>query len=243
MNRSNPFFALVFLSAGASASTLGSHTLLAHEDGHGPGTATTAPLTTDAVGSSLITFSAGYADNTGQPFDNKSNLWTQLGAPVVYRGYNGEFDVKAFVVLDALGGTSHSVSIIKNGVPAGEITVPFIEIRQAGVLQSVAVNYPAAGSVLSSDSVTTSGPATLVAVWWGDATGLHHTALPDNGFNIIENFGELPPDSAVQCVVAARQVTSAGTYHVNWTNTPAQGAPLWLFAFQNHDGIFATNFD
>lgn len=230
--------------AHAPASTLGSHTLLAHEDGNGPSVAVTAPITTAATGSTLLAFSAGYTDNNLPPTDNYANTWTQLGAPVVYRGYNGAFDVTAYLVLQSSGGAGHSVSIIKNNVPAGEITVPFIEIRDAGALQSIAVNYPAASSSLTSGDVTTTGPATLIAVWWGDATGLHHSAVPDNGFSIIDNFVDLPPNSAVQCVVAARQVAAAGTYHVNWATSPAQGAPLWLLAFQSgSDVIFASGFE
>ncbi|MEO5627045.1 MAG: hypothetical protein ABIQ70_13645 [Dokdonella sp.] len=227
-----------------SASTLGSHTLLAHEDGNGPSIATTAPITTAVSGSSLIAFSAGYTDNNQPPTDSESNAWMQLGDAVVYRGYNGEFNVKAYVALHATGGAAHTVTISKNGVPAGEITIPFIEIRQASTLQSVAQNYPAASSTLTSGTVTTTGPATLVAVWWGDATGLQHSALPDNGFAIIENFVDLPPNSAVQCVVAYREVSASGTYHVSWTTSPAQGAPLWLLAFQtDSDRIFMNGFD
>ena len=227
-----------------AASTLGSHTLLAHEDGNGPSIATTAPITTAANGSMLLVFSAGYTDNDQAPTDNHANTWVQLGSPVIYRGYNGEFDVTAYLVSNAHGGASHTVSIVKNNVPSGEITLPFIEVRDTAVLQSVAVNYPPASASLASDSVTTTGPATLIAVWWGDATGLHHSAVPDNGFSIIENFVDLPPNSAVQCVVAARQVAAAGTYSVNWATSPAQGAPLWLLAFQSvADQVFADGFE
>jgi hypothetical protein len=237
---------LALACAQAPASSLGSHTLLAHEDGNGPSVATTAPIVTAASGSTLLAFSAGYTDNNLPPTDNYANTWTQLGVPVIYRGYNGEFDVTAYLVLQASGGAGHSVSIVKNNVPAGEITVPFIEIRDAGAgaLQSVAVNYPPASSSLSSGNVTTTGPATLIAVWWGDATGLHHSAVPNNGFSIIDNFVDLPPNSAVQCVVAARQVTAAGTYNVSWATSPAQGAPLWLLAFQTGtDEIFMSGFE
>jgi hypothetical protein len=228
----------------AAASSLGSHTLLAHEDGNGPTVATTAPIVTAASGSTLLAFSAGYTDNNLPPTDSYANTWTQLGVPVFYRGYNNQFDVTAYLVLQANGGAAHTVSIVKNNVPTGEITVPFIEIRDAGALQSVAVNYPPASSSLMSGNVTTTGPATLIAVWWGDATGLHHSAVPDNGFSIIENFVDLPPNSAVQGVVAAKQVAAAGTYHVTWATSPMQGAPLWLFAFQTGgDEIFAGGFE
>lgn len=235
---------LALVCAQASASTLGAHTLLAHEDGNGPSVAITSPITTAATASTLLVFSAGYTDNNLPPSDNYANAWTQLGTPVVYRGYNGAFDVTAYLVLRASGGVGHTVSIVKNNVPAGEITVPFVELRDAGVLQSVAVNYPPASSALTSGDVTTTGPATLIAVWWGDATGLHHSAIPDNGFSIIENFVELPPNSAVQCVVAAKQVAGAGTYNVTWATSPEQGAPLWLLAFQSgSDAIFANGFE
>jgi len=236
------WLALVCTHASASSS-LGAHTLLAHEDGHGASVATTAPIDTAASASTLLVFSAGYTDNDRPPTDSYANAWMQLGDPVIYRGYNGEFNVTAYLVLQAQGGTAHTVSIVKNNVPTGEITVPFIEIRDAGALQSVAVNYPPASGLLSSGTVTTTGPATLIAVWWGDATGLHHSAVPDNGFSIIENFVDLPPNSAVQCVVAARQVSEAGTYQVNWTTSPEQGAPLWLLAFQSSEQIFAGGFE
>ena len=190
---------LAACSAGCAnaASSLGSHTLLGHEDGNSPALAVTAPITTAASGSALVAFSAGYATNDRAPTDNYANTWTRLGDPVVYRGYDGAFDVKAYLARGASGGAGHRVTIEKNSVPAGEITVPFIEIRQGVVLQALAQNYPPAGSTLTSGNVTTTGPATLVAFWWGDAGGLHHSAVPGDGFTIIENFVDLPPNSAV----------------------------------------------
>jgi hypothetical protein len=230
-------------AAEALTSQLGSHVLLWHEDGNGPGVAVTPPINTQTSGSSLIAFSAGYAGNNALPTDNKGNIWSPLGAPVVYRGYNGAFDVKAYAVFGAHGGNGHSLSIVKNAEAAGEITVPFIEIRQSAALHAIAQNYPAAAAVVTSASVNTSGAATLLALWWGDAAGLQHSAIPNNGFSIIENFVNLPPNSAVQCVVAVRQVTSAGTYSVSWTQSPSEGAVLWLLAFQTDDRVFSSSFE
>lgn len=244
--------AAVAMAASAQSRTIdrqvesqpGAHTLLGQEDGFGANPAVTAAIDTQAHGSSLLAFSAGYATNSLGPTDNKGNSWTPLGPPEVYRGYDGVFDVKAYVVLDAHGGSGHRLSITKNSVPTGELTLPFIEVRDATVLHQVARNYPAASTLLTSASVTTTGPATLVAVWWGDAGGLNHSATPNNGFTVIENFVALPPNSAVQCVVAVRQVATAGTYNVSWTTSPAQGAPLWLFAFQSSaDTIFGHGFE
>jgi hypothetical protein len=221
---------------------LGAHTLLGQENQVGANPAATAPIATQASGSSFVAFSAGFASNSNLPTDNKSNTWTMLGTPIVYNGYGGAFDVKAYLALSGAGGSGHVVTIVKNGEPAGELTLPFVEIRNANILQSVIANYPT-GAALTSGSVATTGPAVLVAFWFGDGDGLTHTAVPNNGFTVIENFVNLPPLSAVQCVVAFKQVSSAGTYNVTWTQMPDPGAPLWLFAFQSSDTIFAAGFD
>jgi hypothetical protein len=40
------------------------------------------------------------------------------------------------------------------------------------------------------------------------------------------------PGSAIQCAVAVKAVTAAGTYNVTWTATPVQGAQMWIVAVQ-----------
>jgi hypothetical protein len=224
---------------------LGEHTLLWQGYGAGTSPAVTDPIATQPSGSSLIVFNAGFASNTDAPTDSYSNTWTQLGDTVIYRGYQGRFDVKAYVSLMANGGNGHTVSIVKNGQADGEITVPFIEVRNAGDLQGVAQNYPESAPTITSGSVTTTGPATLIAVWWGDATVYDMTAVPGQGFTVIDSLLHLPSNSAVQCAVAYKQVNEAGTYNVTWTQSPAQGAPLWLFAFQSQarDSIFKSSFE
>lgn len=225
----------------ATPPTIGVHTLLGIEDGSGSDPETTSPINTQASGSSLVTFTAGYTNNSGGPTDSEGNTWTSAGSEV-YTGYGGQFDVRGYYVEVATGDTGHTVTFQADGTPAGEMTIPFVEIKNAGKLVQVAQNYPAAGSALTSGNVTTTGPAVLLAFWWGDTTGLTHTASPNNSFTNIEEFGNLPPNSAVQCFVAAREVTAPGTYNVTWTETPDQGAPLWLFAFQNaNSGAFGVS--
>jgi len=232
-------------AAQPQAVALGAHMLYWQGEGAGSSPAVTSPIDTQATGSSLIVFNAGYASNTLAPTDTYANLWSPLGSAVVYDGYDGAFDVKAYVALGGRGGNGHTVSIVKNGQTAGEITMPFIEVRNAGVLQAVAQNYPSANATITSGTVTTTGPATLIAVWWGDAFVLDMTAVPDQGFTRIDCLLHLPPNSAVQSAVAYRQVSAAGNYNVTWSQSPAQGAPLWLFAFQSGDSdvIFGNGFD
>ncbi|SFS17058.1 hypothetical protein SAMN05216570_3456 [Dyella sp. OK004] len=214
------------------APVLGAHTLLTHSEGMGKSPAVTEPLDTQPSGSALIVFNGGYASNDARPVDSYANRWKQLGRSVYYNGYGGSFNVSAYVALNAKGGAQHTVRIDKPGNASGEISVPFIEVKQAGVLQDVAQNYPETGLVLTSGNVTTTGPATLIAVWWGDGGVKHMTARPDNDFTVIDSYLLLPDNSGVQVAVASRQVTTAGTYHVSWVGSPIQGAILWLFAFQ-----------
>ncbi|WP_199099903.1 hypothetical protein [Dyella sp. ASV21] len=211
---------------------LGAHTLLTHSEGMGSTPAVTAPLDTQPSGSSFIVLNGGYTKNANTPEDSYGNRWKRIGGGPVYNGYGGAFNVNAYVAVAGKGGHGHTVRIDKSGYPEGEISVPFIEVTHAGLLQAVAQNYPAADLVLTSGSVTTTGPATLIAVWWGDAGVKRMTVKPDNGFTLIDSYLMLPDNSGVQCAVAYRQVDAAGTYRVSWVGSPVQGAILWLFAFQ-----------
>jgi hypothetical protein len=212
---------------------LGAHTLLTHSEGMGVTPAVSSPINTQAEGSSFIVLNGGYVKNAVGPVDSYANRWKRVGDNVVFRGYDGAFDVTAYVALAGKGGSGHSVRIDKSGYPVGEITVPFVEVTHAGVLKDMAQNYPAPGLVLTSGKVTTTGPATLIAIWWGDAGVKNMTARPNNGFTVVDSYLLLPENSGVQCAVAYRQVTQAGTYEVSWVGSPIQGAILWLFAFQS----------
>ena len=228
----------------AGVPTLGAHTLLGQEDGHGANPAVTDPVDTRPRGSAFLAFNAGHASNTTPPADNKGNTWMPLGAPVVYAGYGGAYDLKAYASLTGRGGDGHVVSIVKNGNGSGELTLPFIEIRDAASIIDRTWVYASAAPQVSSGSVTTTGPAVLVALWWGDGFFLHQTAVPGNGFTTVDAFLDLPPDSAVQCAIAYREVAAAGTYHVTWTQSPEQGAILWLIALQGSaDAIFDSGFE
>jgi hypothetical protein len=240
----------------STAPALGAHTLLAQADHRGSSPAVTRPLDTARTGSSLLVLNGGFASNAAPPTDSFGRRWVQVGPTAVYDGYQGRFDVKAYVSLAGPGGPGHTVRIDKPGEPDREISIPFVEIRHAGVLQDYAQNYPApdlvqriAGKLkrtvqgvlarpddsfrMTSGEVTTTGPATLIAVWWGDGNVRQMTAVPGDGFTVIDSYLQLPPISGVQCAVAYRQVDRAGTYRVSWSGSPRQRAILWLFAFQS----------
>ena len=230
----DPMMTLAQVStADLSAPSLGAHTLLTHGEGLGKSPALSAPIATTIEGSSLLVFNGGYASNDAAPTDSYGNRWKQLGSAVPFgNGYGDRFNVKAYLASNARGGAQHTVSIDKRGNAVGEISIPIIEIRHA-VLHDMAQNYVDSAAVLTSGKVTTTGPATLIALWWGDGGIKRMTAIPDNDFEVIDSFLQLPDESGVQCAVAYKQVTTAGTYSVSWTGTPMQGAMLWLLAFQS----------
>ena len=84
---------------------------------------------------------------------------------------------------------------------------------------------------VTSQQVTTTGAATLVAFWWGDGLEPNGgTIQANNGFQVIDSIQD--SGSLVQGAVAVKNVTAAGTYDVTWTAAPIQGAQLWLIAVQ-----------
>ncbi len=83
----------------------------------------------------------------------------------------------------------------------------------------------------TSQSVTTTGPATLVAAWFGDdASAVAANPIPNNGFTRIELVSDAV--ETVQMAIATKDVATAGTYNVTWDTTPVQGAQLYLVAVQ-----------
>ena len=214
-----------------SRPTLGAHALVGQENDVAPPLARTPALATAAQGSSFVAVVGGFIINATPPVDSYGNAWRPFGRPVVFHGYGARFDTRAYLALDARGGPEHQVSIAKPGRPTGESTLVVVEARNAGRLVDAAQVYAPAGRHLASGAVDTDGPALLVALWWGDGDQARHRAVPDQGFRIIDRLTTLPPNSAVQCVVAVREVDRAGTYAVTWDTAPEQGAILWLFAF------------
>ncbi len=106
-----------------------------------------------------------------------------------------------------------------------------LEVVNGGTVRDVQWREVRSGEPLRSPTVTTTGPAVLVAWWWGDAgVEQNKTAVPDSGFTVIDSV--LREGALVQCAVAVREVADAGTYGVTWTSTPLQGAQLWLVAVQ-----------
>ncbi|URX61541.1 hypothetical protein KR767_15935 [Luteibacter anthropi] len=211
---------------------LGAHVLLGQAEGLGQNPATTLPMDTQASSSIFIAFNAGYADNASTPADNYGNRWRPLDAGLPYAGYDGAFAVRPYVALNGRGGPAHRLSVAKPGHPSGELSLSFVEVMHANRVVALKQNYAAPSTTVASDVIDVDGPAVLLAFWWGDGGVKRMDVVPDDGFQVIDNFTRLPDESGVQAVVAWKQVGQAGRYRVRWHVSPAQGAALWLIAIR-----------
>ena len=215
------------------APMLGGH-VLAFQRYQAPGgvsVVSTPAITTTTGGRSTIVVSAGRGAiaASARPTDNKNLApYPQLGASHAYTQYPTS-GTALYALPGAMGGSGH---VFRTTTPADdEVTLAAVEVVNGTRVQDFQWNEVLAGKPITSLSVTTTGPATLVAFWWGDAgVGGDKTATPNNGFVVIDSI--LQAGALVQCAVATRTVSAAGTYSVTWTSTPIQGAQLWLAAIQ-----------
>jgi hypothetical protein len=161
--------------------------------------------------------------------DNKTNSFKLIGSLHDYSPLYPGSGEALYSVSSAVGGGGYRATA---PMPEGgdEITLAVIEVKDGGIIQDAQFN-----KVLSpphtSLSVTTTGPATLVAIWAGDSGGASVNAAPNNGFVTIDS--QLLSSCEVEVVVATKDVASAGAYNVTWTATPSQGAHLWLVAVES----------
>lgn len=163
--------------------------------------------------------------------------YSQVGAVQPYVHPNEFSGTALYARLGASGGPGFAVHDTTGLAPNGnydEITLAAVEVIGGSRIEDFAWNEVVQGSQpvpVTSGNVTTTGPATLVAFWWGDLTATtDQTAIANNGFTVIESA--LAAGSLVQCAVAVKTVAQAGSYNVTWTATPLQGAQLWLVAVQ-----------
>lgn len=192
-------------------------------------------LTTQASGSTYLGFVGGELAKCGALSDSSSNSY---GAALqTSTGYGGAFPGYGFGCYgktNAAGGSGFSVQFTKN-VTGDEATIMFCEVKNAGTIQASTISFVAgagAGVPITSNSVTATGPALLVAMWAGDGgTGLSDLGVAvENGWTLIE-YTAITGSTQVQSALAVKSV-SAGTHTCSWTPIANQGAILFLAAVQ-----------
>jgi hypothetical protein len=219
------------------APSLGAHAMnfyhLPDSGNTNPSSITTPTMATQTGSMIVVAVGRGLISRFVPPVDNKGNApYQQIGDIHNYVPLYPNSGTGVYAFPSANGGPDFAVSTSTD--PADEITLAAIEVVQGTRIQAFEWNE-LNDTPATSNSVTTTGPATLIALWWGDGFFYNppqsQMAIPDNGFMVIEkNTQEV--NAFVQCAVAVKNVPQAGTYNVTWTATPAQGAQLWLIAVQ-----------
>ena len=211
--------------------TLGVHGLVFHISRGSTGPSLSVPAKTTQSGSTILAFvGKGSIYNLSLPFDNKGNTpYVQLGAIHEYTRWPGE-GTAMYAFNSVVGGPNHIVSVEDSNV-WDEVTLSMVEVKNGGVIQDYKWNEVLHSATQTTQSVTTTGPATLIAVWYGDdSSSTPSNPVPSNGFTVIEGNGNAT--ESVQMFVATKDVAAAGTYNVTWSTSPIQGAQLYLVAVQ-----------
>lgn len=209
---------------------LGAHALSFHRIGENRPLIATAPMSTAPSGSTIIVgVGRGQIGAHAPPTDSHGNTpYQQLGEAHTYTNWPSS-GTALYAFTSMTGGDDHVVRV--ETPPADEVTLAAVEVLDGSYVHAFEWSEVLAGSPLTSKRVTTTGPATLIAFWWGDAgVAQDKTAVPNNDFVVIDSV--LASGALVQAAVAVKNVAEAGTYDVTWTATPRQGAQLWLVAVQ-----------
>jgi hypothetical protein len=242
-NSSQPGSVSVATQSEAATGAIGAHALafypcggrLRHVMGFFGWGISTPSMVTQASGSTMLAW-VGRGQlraftSSAIPTDNKGNAYSMIGSVHDFLPLWPNSGEALYTSRSAAGGSGHIVTAPMRGSGSDEITLATVEVKNGGVIQDAQWNKVTVPPQTSMN-VTTTGPATLVAVWVGDSSAASVTASPNNGFTVINS--QLLAGCAVEAVVATKDVSTAGTYNVTWTATPEQGAHMWLVAVQNH---------
>jgi hypothetical protein len=190
----------------------------------------TSPATTQAAGSTILVWIGNGALSllSGFPTDNKGNNYVSLGSHSYAPDWPSSGEA-LYVCTNAVGGSGH-IFYWSNGAVV-ESTMMVVEVKNGGAIHDVQWNAAttASGSQTSLYA-TNSAPASIVAVWVGDAGAPTSSATPNNGFAVLN--AQTLASGYVEAVTASKDLSAAGANNVTWTCSPGQGAHMWMVAVQ-----------
>ena len=165
----------------------------------------TSALATSVSGSTLLAcVGRGVVSTQSAPTDNKGNTFQQIGAAHAYTNWSSS-GTALYACAAAAGGAGHQITVAKP-VASDETTATAIEIAGGGVIRDVQWREVLRGNPITSPTVTTRGPAVIVAWWWGDAdVNFDKTAVPDSGFTVVDSI-------LLQGALVQREIGSAREY-------------------------------
>jgi hypothetical protein len=196
-------------SIGSTWARLGAHSLGWKEYGTSAPSITSGSMVTEN-GSAILAISERYPGTASlQPTDSKGNTFSQIGSSIENTDWPGSSGA-IFAATGAAGGSAHTLSI-GNSV-GDEVTMFCAELRGVNRVESYASAMRITLSTApATPSITVSGPAVLVAVYFCSVQQASQTFIScTNGFTIAEQqpLGEQAGSGAM----AFREVSAAGTY-------------------------------
>ena len=227
------------LAGSAARGSVINHALAVDFMNAGGSTLSTPAMTTSATGSIIIASVGRGAISdfaTSTVSDNKGNgNYTKQGATNAYVGFPTS-GTALYAKINAAGGTGHIV-IASKPTPTDEVTLVTTEVPGVNTIVDSKWNATANAATNTSSTVTTTGPATLVAFWWGeDGSGNLDFSALSTGWTLLDKTSSLASNH-VQTGSAIRQVAGAGTYSITWTPTTSQAAQLYIVAMQQSVGV------
>lgn len=224
-------------SGGAAPIVLGSALTVQKET---EGTANfVATVAVGSAGLTLLAWDAGRTAILASPVSgNNGNTHTQQFSQAYGNGFTN-YSLRGYRCYGASGSSNHSVTGTKTSSTAEEATIGLLALSGGTIVSSSVVQRVAAGAgaTLTSGTVTTTGPALLVAVASGDgnvnATPPSQTWPGNWTVRQAIAYGSADaPNGHVPLYIATREVASAGDYTVGVQMTINEGATIALYAVQ-----------
>jgi hypothetical protein len=215
-------------------------------------TDTALTMTTQTSNSVLLAcvMRENWANDTSAPTSNKGGTFAIQGSAHFYAGFPSAASA-VFALTNATGGAGHAISITwpAKSATGAEVSMVVIEIptgRSTSFVQATSFVEVAQSATETSASVTTTGPAMLVAFWLGAGgvitIGTEHPANPVAPFVRHLNADTsiaIHNNGYVQAKTASAFVAAPGTYTAQWSGV-AEPAQLYLVAIQEAPGTQAS---
>jgi len=198
------------------------------------GTPTATNTLASANGCSIIVAAFGDLGRFSAPTDNKGNgSYTLLRTSGYAGGLFAPFGLNVYGKANAAGGAGHVITVSKSNPTTYEFTLMSAAVAGT-VIEDSSIVARASNQSQVSASVTTAGPARLIAIWGGDADVNDNpkTTAPVGAEWTMPESDFRDSTAYIQAALATREV-GAGTHTVTWTQPNAsQGAILALVAIK-----------
>lgn len=230
------FGAVAGVASGAP-SVLGSG-LIADNETEGANSRTLTLAGIAAAGALLLPFVAlRTAIFAGPPTANNGNTYAQQVSQDYGPGFP-TYSLRGYFDAAVSGGSDHTITVTKSSGDAEELTLAVLALSGGSIVSSSIVNRTAngAGATHTSGTVTTTGPARLVAV--GSGSGDVNATAPTQTWPVqwtqheaVARSSAQAPNGHVPLYLMSREV-GAGTHSVDVQVTINEGIVIALYAVQ-----------